>query len=58
MLLAAKIWHFWIGFYLTIGALLAILALVVGYLVKVERPRYPRRKQVVELPFDATGQRK
>ncbi len=39
----AVIWHWWIGFFLTIGAIALVLALVVGYFVKVENPRYPKK---------------
>ena len=43
MLLAAPEWHFWIAPLLTAGAVMLVLSLVVGYLVKVVGPRYPRR---------------
>lgn len=43
MLLAAQEWHFWIAPLLAAGAVALVLALVVGYLVKVVAPRYPRR---------------
>jgi hypothetical protein len=43
MLLAAKVWHYWVAFPLVALALGAIIALVVGYLVKVTGARYPRR---------------
>jgi formate-dependent nitrite reductase membrane component NrfD len=39
----ALVWHFWIGFFLTIGAIAAVIAVVIGYLVKVEMPRYPKK---------------
>ena len=42
-LLAAEVWHYWIGVALAATAVLAVLALVVGYLVKVSSTRYPRR---------------
>jgi len=43
MLLAkAPVWHFWIAVLLAIPALLLVVATVVGYLVKVVAPRYPR----------------
>jgi len=38
----AVIWTFWIGVLLTIGSIGAILALVLGYIVKVKRIQYPR----------------
>ncbi len=39
----AVVWHYWIGFLLAIGAVLAVLGVIVGYLLKVENPRYPKR---------------
>ena len=41
MVLAAQVWHYWIGVVLAIAAILTVVALVVGYLVKVERPAVP-----------------
>lgn len=38
----AVIWHFWIGVLLSIASIGAILALVLGYVVKVRRIQYPR----------------
>lgn len=38
----AVIWHFWIGVLLSIGSIGAVLALVLGYVVKVRRIQYPR----------------
>jgi hypothetical protein len=55
MVLAAEIWHYWIGVALVLGALAAVLALVVGYLVKVERPRYPKHGQEVPVPGAEPG---
>jgi len=43
MLLAAKVWHYWVAFPLVALAAGAIIALIVGYLVKVTGARYPRR---------------
>ena len=40
----AVIWHFWIGLFLAIGSLGAIIAVIVGYVVKVESPRYPKKQ--------------
>lgn len=39
----AVVWHFWIGFALSVGVVMTLLALVVGYIVKVEAPRYPKK---------------
>ena len=45
MVFAAPVWHYWIGVVLAMGGVLTVVALVVGYLVKVQAPRYPRRGQ-------------
>ena len=45
MLFAAKVWHYWIAVPLTVGALLMLVATLVGYLNKVVRPKYPSRRQ-------------
>jgi hypothetical protein len=39
----AVIWHFWIGLVLAIGSFLTILAVIAGYFIKVENPRYPKK---------------
>jgi len=41
--LAAKVWHYWIAVPLVGGALLAIVATIVGYLKKVQSLKYPPR---------------
>jgi hypothetical protein len=43
MHLLAVVWHYWIGVAVSIGALLAVLATVAGYLIKVWSARYPRQ---------------
>jgi len=43
MHILAVVWHYWIGVAVAIGALLAVLATVAGYLVKVWAARYPRQ---------------
>jgi hypothetical protein len=45
MLLAAHIWHYWLGVAIVGLALVTTLALVVGYLVKVKAPQYPKPHQ-------------
>lgn len=40
--LASQVWHFWIAPVIVIGALGLVVATIVGYFVKVVRPRYPR----------------
>lgn len=39
--LAAKVWHYWIAVPLVGGAVLAIIATIVGYLKKVQSLKYP-----------------
>ena len=43
MLLAAKVWHYWIAVPLVAGGVLMVVALIIGYLVKVTAAKYPRR---------------
>lgn len=38
----AVVWHFWIALPLTVGAIVAIVASIAGYLQKVTYQRYPR----------------
>jgi hypothetical protein len=44
-MLAANIWHWWIGVVLTAVAVLTIVMLAVGYLKQVTATRYPNRRQ-------------
>jgi hypothetical protein len=44
-MLAANIWHWWIGVVLTVVGVLTVLMLVVGYLKGVTAQRYPSRRQ-------------
>jgi len=44
-MLAAEIWHWWLGLLLTLGAVAAVIGVFVGYLHKVVRPQYPNRHQ-------------
>ncbi len=41
--LAAVVWTQWMGVGLALGVILATIALGVGYLRKVVRPKYPPR---------------
>ncbi len=43
MTLAAAVWWFWIGVALIIPTIGLVLLIIVGYLVKVVAPKYPRR---------------
>ncbi len=41
----AVVWHFWLGFFLAIGAVMTLVAVAVGYVVRVEMPRYPKKSE-------------
>ena len=43
--IAAEIWHWWIGVILVAVAILATLGLVAGYLKSVTAKQYPNRRQ-------------
>ena len=43
-MLAAEIWHWWIGVVLTGGVVLAVVGLLGGYLKSVSSQRYPGGK--------------
>ena len=43
LVMAARAWHAWIAIPLFAGAVALVIALAVGYVVKVVAPRYPRR---------------
>jgi hypothetical protein len=42
VMLAAKVWHYWIGIAILLPSLLALVATIIGYLVKVTSKKYPR----------------
>jgi protein-S-isoprenylcysteine O-methyltransferase Ste14 len=44
-MLAANVWHWWIGIALVLLAVLAIVALVAAYLAGVRAKQYPSRAQ-------------
>ncbi len=44
-MLAAYVWHWWIGLVLTVAAVVTLIVLVVGYLKNVSSIQYPKRKQ-------------
>lgn len=44
MLLAAKVWHYWVSFALVGVVVLAIVGTLVGYLVRVTAARYPKQQ--------------
>jgi len=41
-LLAAKPWTYWLAPVLTLGAVLGLIAIIIGYLVKVVAAKYPK----------------
>ena len=43
LVLAARVWHYWVGIALLIPTILAVVAAFVGYLVKVTANKYPRQ---------------
>lgn len=43
MHLSAVIWHFWIGLVFFVLSLVVVVAVVVGYLVRVQSLKYPKR---------------
>ena len=42
VLLAAKVWHYWIAPAVVALVVVMIIATIVGYLVKVVSPKYPK----------------
>jgi hypothetical protein len=44
-MLAANVWHWWIGIVLTLVAVLAVVGLLVSYLKSVSAQKHPSRKQ-------------
>lgn len=43
--LAGVVWHYWIAVPLAAGAVLLVLATVLGYLMNVTKYRYPPKEQ-------------
>jgi hypothetical protein len=50
-MLAAPIWHFWLGLILLIVGGLAVVSLVAGYLKMVTSQRYPGGRRGKEQEF-------
>jgi len=44
-MLAANVWHWWIGIALFLVGLLVVVGLVVGYLKSVSSQQHPSRRQ-------------
>ena len=42
VLLASQVWHFWIAPAVVALTILAVIATIIGYLVKVVAPKYPK----------------
>jgi hypothetical protein len=43
IVLAAKVWHYWISIVLVATVVLGTVALGIGYLVRVSSQKYPRQ---------------
>jgi hypothetical protein len=44
VIVAANVWHWWIGVVLVVGAVLTVIAIGGWYLSKVQKPRYGGRR--------------
>ena len=44
-MVAAYVWHYWVGLVLLLAGIGAVVQGVVGYLTKVSASRYPNRRQ-------------
>ncbi|MEN9792790.1 MAG: hypothetical protein RL330_868 [Actinomycetota bacterium] len=44
-MIIAQVWHYWLGLFLLLAAVGAVLQGVIGYIVKVSATRYPNRRQ-------------
>ena len=42
MHLAAVIWHFWIGLVFFVLSLVVVAGVIIGYLIRVQSPKYPK----------------
>jgi hypothetical protein len=43
-MLAAMVWHYWVGVVIAISAVAGAVALVAGYFRTVESTRYPKER--------------
>jgi hypothetical protein len=43
MVVAANVWHWWISVPLVLGAVALVLATVIGYFVKMNSLKYPKK---------------
>ncbi|MEI6497133.1 MAG: hypothetical protein WCO88_10725 [Actinomycetota bacterium] len=44
-MLAAQIWHYWIGLILFLVSVVGVVAVIGGYLASVTSKRYPNKRQ-------------
>ena len=44
-MLAANVWHWWIGVVLTVVGVATVAAMGAGYVKQVTAPRYPGKRQ-------------
>ncbi|MEY3805587.1 MAG: hypothetical protein RIR69_399 [Actinomycetota bacterium] len=44
-MIAAYVWHYWLGLVLLIAGVGAVIQGIVGYYIKVSSTRYPNRRQ-------------
>lgn len=44
-MIAAQVWHYWLGLILLVIGVASLLGLVGGYLKKVTAMKYPNRRQ-------------
>lgn len=44
-MIIAQVWHYWLGLFLLLAAVGAVLQSVIGYIVKVSATKYPNRRQ-------------
>ena len=42
-MIAGEVWHYWLAVPLAVGAVLAVVATLAGYLKKVQSVKYPRQ---------------
>jgi len=42
-MVAAQVWHYWLGVPLAAGAVLAVIATVIGYFAKMNSLKYPKK---------------
>ena len=47
-MLAAYVWHFWLGVIMFFAGVLAAISLTIGYLRQVSAQRHPRGRQARE----------